>query len=260
MLRGSNSFRGFGTLLGLANLIVITLSKDFRLLGGGATYLVVSTILCLFLFSPLKIDRASPGVGLPPEQLKLVAALATGFTVMGTMAPFCHGASFHFAKAVPFTLTVIFLASLYPLIVRAEELTKLCHNGQGGYFTKALSLRLVFWGVAVVAEILYLLFSMEAGRGRVNVIEVANVGVAVLMIVTFVTLRLTGSTARIKSAGKSLLIGWCILVAVTTLMVLFGELTTKRGVYFACLSLFTGIALTASALSVWSAGVTDQPR
>lgn len=255
MPRRPNSFRGLGTFWGLAILIVTALSKDFRLLGGGAMYLVVASIFCLFLFSPLKIDRASPGVGLAPEQLKVVAVLAAGFAVMGAMAPFCHGASFHLARAVPFALTVIFLASLYPLIVRAEELTKLSHGGEGGYFTKALSLRLVFWGVAVVVEILYLLFSVEAGLGRVDVIEVANVGVAVLMIVTLITLCLTGSAARIKSGGKSLLIGCCVLVAVTTLMVLFAELTTRRGAYFACLSLLTAIALTASALSLWSARI-----
>jgi hypothetical protein len=63
-------------------------------------YLVVASIFSLSLFSPLRVDLAGPGVGLVPKQLKVVAVLATAFTVLGAMAPFCHGASLHFAKAV----------------------------------------------------------------------------------------------------------------------------------------------------------------
>jgi hypothetical protein len=253
MPRRPKRFSGLGMFLGFVILTVAALSGDFRLLGGGAVYLVLASIFSLLLFSPLRIDRAGPGIGLAPEQLNVVAALAIGFTVLGAMAPFCHGASFHFARAVPLSLTVIFLVSLFPLIIRAEELTTPGHNSHGGYFTKALPSRLVFWAVGAIAEILYLLFSMEAGRRQISVIEVANVGVAVLMIVALTTLRLTVRAPRINSAGKPLFIGWCVLAAVTASMVVFAELTTLRGVRFACLSLVTAIALTASGLSLWPA-------
>ncbi len=250
------SCRTVGTLLGAGIFALVLISRDFRLLGGGATYLCDAAFLGVLLFSPVKAAARTQG-GLTVGQLYLVKALAIEFAILGMLALVCHGATFRFENILSFVVTIVSVTILYVLMARTSVESRRTISMKG-YFRRALSPKLVFLIVAYLVGLLYLLFFLKAIESRVDSVEIAKVGMAIITVFTLITTRLTFDSSAIKSVQKEVLAGAAVFLGITAILVVLTELITSNGWYFMCSSLIIASGLTSSAMSIWPLQENEQ--